>query len=71
MTCQSILKFGSHEGQSGYFSFIFNTINDLDNGQLNKLRGLKKTKQQQIVNGKLMSQFSDYIIISWFFHNLA
>lgn len=59
MICQPILKLGFHEGQSGNFSFIFDTTNDLDNGQLNKLRGLRKTNQQQIINGKLMSQFSD------------
>jgi hypothetical protein len=71
MFYQLILKLKHHEGQCGKGSFIFNIANDLNNGYLNKFHELRKAmSQHQIVCGKLMSQFSDKILIYKFLHGL-
>ncbi len=68
MFYQPFSKFKLPEGQCGKGFFVFNIANVLDNGQLNKLHELKRMNQHQIVCGKLMSQFSDEILISRLFH---
>jgi hypothetical protein len=49
---------------------IFNTTNELDNGQLSKLHELKN-QTKKIICGKLTPQFSDWIFIFELFHGLG
>ncbi len=70
MPYQSISQLGLHKIQSGKCSFIFHTSNDLNIGKFNKFHELKDTNHQQIVCGKLMPQFHQWIIISKFYHGL-
>ncbi len=47
-----------------------NQFQNLGNDHLSKFDEPKEMKNQQIVCGKLMPQFSDKVFISWFFHGL-
>jgi hypothetical protein len=75
MFYQTILKFRLHENQCENFSLIFNTTNDLDNGWLRKLYGLKRWTDNNFFvaswNHNLMIGFSSLgssmILGAWVF----